>query len=151
MVEDEPLRGDGAALVDRGRGEGEVERDRGAIARAAREPRPEVHERDAHELPALVHRVAGGVRVVYGELDDLRGARLADECVDEEAAVINRKNLRGRWRVERRGVVYGPVQRDWLELASKWVRRQRQTKIPEIIRYVRSCTYIRCLRGRTPS
>ena len=116
MVQDEPLRRDGAILTDRGRGEGETDACRRAVAGAGRQPGLEVDERDADELVALVRRVARRVRVANVELDEFRRARLADERVDKKPAVVDGEYVRGLGRVDRRGVVDRAVQGDGLEL-----------------------------------
>ena len=116
MVQDESLRRDGAVLTDRGRGEGETDACRRAAAGAGRQPGLEVDERDTDELVAFVCRVARRVRVANVELDEFRRACLADERVDKKPAIVDREYVRGRGRVDGRGVVDRPVQGDRLEL-----------------------------------
>lgn len=88
VVDDDPPR-DCAALVPEcidvrrcALSEVEVDMHRGTVTGATEEPGIEVDESGANELAVLECGVARDVRVVDGELDDLRGLRATDEGVD---------------------------------------------------------------------
>ena len=68
----------------------------GAGGLGAREPRVEVDEDGADELPGLERGVAGHLRVADVELDDLGRAGLADEGVDDEPGVVPRLDVWGQ-------------------------------------------------------
>lgn len=75
-----------------------------ACTRASGQPRVEVDEDGADEVAALECSVAGDVRVVDGQLDDLGRSCIADEGVDDDAAVVCRLNVGRKWRVDGRAV-----------------------------------------------
>ena len=110
MLDHEPPRPRGA------RPPPNVDVHRRARAGARRQPRVEIDEDRAHEPPALERGVPGHVRIVHGELDDLRVARRPDEIVDQDAGVVRGLDVRRLGRVERRAVDDGAVQADGLEL-----------------------------------
>ena len=66
----------------------------------------QVDEDGASEPPVFIRGVSRDVRVVYGELDDLRGSSVAYERVDDEAGVVGGLNVRRKGRIE-----LGPIDR----------------------------------------
>ena len=89
---------------------------RGPRARARLEPRAEVDEHRARELATLERGVGRDVRVVHGDLRDLRGARLADERVDDEPGVVGGLDVWLRRGVDGGAVDDRAIQADGLNL-----------------------------------